>query len=97
MNSLKTKDKKQKKQISRNACKFVIDTCNLLMQSIALFEVGFISRFSVIVDKIDMNKDGFVDLSELKAWIQFKEDKENKLQIIFNSSYIPILKSSILY
>ena len=29
--------------------------------------------FSVIVDKIDTNKDGFVDLSELKAWIQFTQ------------------------
>lgn len=29
--------------------------------------------FSVIVDKIDTNNDGFVDLSELKAWIQFTQ------------------------
>lgn len=31
------------------------------------------SAFSVIVEKIDTNNDGFVDLSELKAWIQFTQ------------------------
>lgn len=30
-------------------------------------------RLGIIVDKIDTNKDGFVDLSELKAWIQFTQ------------------------
>lgn len=29
--------------------------------------------FSVIVDKIDVNKDLFVNLSELKNWIQFTQ------------------------
>ncbi|CAD7089059.1 unnamed protein product [Hermetia illucens] len=30
-------------------------------------------RLGVIVDKIDTDKDGFVDMSELKAWIQFTQ------------------------
>ncbi|CAO1428082.1 unnamed protein product [Diamesa hyperborea] len=30
-------------------------------------------RLGLIVSKIDENKDGFVDLSELKAWIQFTQ------------------------
>jgi Ca2+-binding EF-hand superfamily protein len=30
-------------------------------------------RLGLIVDKIDTNKDGVVDLSELKAWIQFTQ------------------------
>lgn len=43
---------------------------DLIWQLIYLF-ISF--AFSVIVDKIDSNNDSFVDLAELKAWIQFTQ------------------------
>lgn len=34
---------------------------------------SLISFFSIIVDKIDENKDALINLSELKNWIQFTQ------------------------
>jgi Ca2+-binding EF-hand superfamily protein len=48
---------------------------NLVIHEVRLFINSIMNNFacSVIVDKIDKNNDGFIDMSELKAWIQFTQ------------------------
>lgn len=41
--------------------------------SIFFFFHLFANNHRVIVDRIDENKDGFVDMSELKNWISFTQ------------------------
>lgn len=38
-----------------------------------VYHLNAIFHFSIIVDKIDENKDLFVNLAELKSWIQFTQ------------------------
>lgn len=53
-------------------------------------------KYSVIVDKIDVNNDTFVDMAELKNWIEFTqrryiEDDVNRQWAQHNPDNAPLL------